>query len=151
MMDQWSGAELSAELSVDLDVLTAVVGVVGGDPVETRRALIDAYLGQADGWISDLVAGAAQDDAVAVRAASHALTSSSQLLGATRLAGLLTECGLAARSSGMDLRACAGDAADEYARVSVIFRALGAVDGPAGADPDRTYSAPLEDLRLLGE
>nr|MBA2389148.1 response regulator [Geodermatophilaceae bacterium] len=123
------------EAPVDVDVLDSIIDQMGADPVETRRILIDSYLEQGDGWIVDLVNGASVDDAGAVRSATHALSSSSQLLGAGQLAALLTECGEAARNGGSDLRPTAAAAAREYARAATAFQAIRDADAdplPAG-------------------
>lgn len=109
------------EPPVDLGVLDRLTAQMGARP-EVRRSLIEAFLEQGDAWIVDLVDAARAGDPGGVATASHALRSSSGMLGAAELARLLGEAERLARDGGGPLEPAALAASRAYDRAASAFR-----------------------------
>jgi hypothetical protein len=114
--------------AVDLDVLHRLSADMGADSPDGRQMLIDAYLEQAGGWVGDLLPVAQRGDRERIRMIAHTLASSSALLGAHRLAELLSESGRVARTDGppgsSELVEAARQVTAEYARVAALLEGI---------------------------
>lgn len=114
--------------AVDVDVLTDLVEQIGKGLPGLRGELVADYLRDAPRQISKLVAALAAKDDAGAAAAAHQLRSGSALLGATRLAQLLSEVEAAAGRSGSDLGALGATAVAEFALVRVEMGELHSAD-----------------------
>lgn len=76
---------------VDHGALRQLTAEMGDSSPAGQRELINTYLKQATAWISELSHAAENGDSTTVRTISHTLASSSALVGAHGLAGLLRQ------------------------------------------------------------
>src|SRR5690242_1980625 len=94
---------------------------MGADTAAECRDLVEAYLEQADGWSDQLDEAASTGDGEQARRIAHALTSSSELIGALPLVALLQQISrLATEPAGLTSAVAAARA--EYLRVAAVLR-----------------------------
>jgi CheY-like chemotaxis protein len=116
--------------AVDLTVLRKLTVDMGAESPEATADLVEAYLEQGATWMADLTVAARRADLAQIRMIAHTLGSSSLLLGAQRLADLLTEAGRIARHEGepqhdqVGLVLSADAVTGEYRRVDGELRAV---------------------------
>ncbi len=110
--------EVSPAPAVDTGVFEALLEQLAADGSTLREQLLDGYLDQARVQIPQLVAAAGTTDTELVRRLAHGMRSSSAVLGAGTLAGLLGEAEDAARSGSCDLLPTALRIKDEFDRVT---------------------------------
>ena len=108
---------LLASPAIDIEVLDDLLAEIDSGPDE-RNFLIDSYLEDGADLVGRLSSAASVGDTTAVAKAAHAFQSSSALLGATALVGLLGEAEHAARSAPEDMEALALEIRREYERVT---------------------------------
>ena len=126
--------------AVDFSVLARIAADIGAQSPDALRTLIEAYLTQADQWITDLTTAAHEGNTHTVGRIAHTLGSSSALLGAQTLADHLAE---AARITGSDpgdrddLATAAATTAAEYVRVVAALRAVMEPNGVNVFHPNR--------------
>jgi FOG: HPt domain len=88
---------------LDDAVLAELRESTGGDD-DFVRELVDAYVGEATGYLDAMTAAAAAADAAAIVRPSHTLKSSSATMGAMRLSAIcrgIEEAARAGRSDGL--------------------------------------------------
>jgi HPt (histidine-containing phosphotransfer) domain-containing protein len=117
-------ADQGDDPAVDPAALDGLLDQLGDAGPATRRAVLDSYLGQGAAWIDECVAAARTGDRETVARVAHTLQSSSQIVGAMRLASLLRAAGEASRTAGADLAPHAGPLSTEYARVVLALETL---------------------------
>jgi HPt (histidine-containing phosphotransfer) domain-containing protein len=113
------------EPAVDPAVLDGLLDQLGDAGPATRRAVLDNYVSQGTGWIEELVTAAHAGDGETIGRVAHTLRSSSQVVGALRLATLLREAEQASRIAGTDLVPYACSIETEYHRVAAALAAMG--------------------------
>ena len=89
--------------SLDQDVLDRLGRDMGGEAAVTR--ILSMYVGKLPGEISGLNAHADSGDLGALTENAHRMKSSTAMLGATRLAGLLAELEASAKAGDADAAA----------------------------------------------
>jgi HPt (histidine-containing phosphotransfer) domain-containing protein len=115
--------------TLDRAALDELLETVGGDR-EFLVELIETYLGDSPGLLTDLSAGIAAGDAAAVRRAAHTLKSTSATFGATGLATTCREIEAAAAEDDLaDLLPRVEGAAVEYEAVAAELRSVAAEGG----------------------
>jgi PAS domain S-box-containing protein len=117
-------ADQGDDPAVDPAALDGLLDQLGDAGPATRRAVLDSYLGQGAAWIDECAAAARTGDRETVARVAHTLQSSSQIVGAMRLASLLRAAGEASRTAGADLAPHAGPLSTEYARVVLALETL---------------------------
>jgi CheY-like chemotaxis protein len=110
--------------SVDAQILAALVDQVAGEDTNGRSQLIDIYLGDADRRIDDLAAAVRVDDPDGFARAAHGLRSGTALVGALRLADLLTRSETMARTGISDLRTIGEEIETEYHEVTATLQRM---------------------------
>lgn len=106
---------------LDDAVLAELRDSTGGDE-EFVRELVDAYVGEATGYLEAMTSAAAADDAAAIVRPAHTLKSSSATMGAMRLSAIcrgIEEAGRAGRAGGL-----AGDVEAAHAAWAATLEAL---------------------------
>ncbi|MDQ1676772.1 MAG: hypothetical protein QOC93_1916 [Actinomycetota bacterium] len=116
---------------IDPAALDGLLQQLGEAGPATRRAVLDSYLDQGTGWVGELVTAAHGADGATVARIAHTLQSSSQIVGAVRLAELLRDAEESGRTGTGDLVAQAAGIGSEYHRVAA------ALDGLRGDDQGR--------------
>jgi CheY-like chemotaxis protein len=137
--DGGTGPDSPLEPAVDSAVLAGLLDQLGDAGPATRRSVLDSYLGQGGGWIDELVTAAHAGDAETIARTTHTLHSSSQIVGALRLATLLREAEQACRIADTDLVPYAVAIETEYRRVAAALAAMRA-DTDATAHPTEEHS-----------
>jgi signal transduction histidine kinase/CheY-like chemotaxis protein len=109
--------------AVDRAVLDGLSADLGGDP-GLRQEVLGSYLQESADDIRQLAAAAATDDRAIVQSVAHRLRSSSALIGAAVLAGLLLDLEVLARNGVEDLRGATDLVDAEHGRVVAALVAL---------------------------
>ena len=86
---------------LDDDVLGELRDSTGGDEAFVRE-LVEAYVGEATGYLDAMIAAATAGDAEAMVRPAHTMKSSSATMGAMRLAGICRALEEAARAGRTD-------------------------------------------------
>lgn len=106
---------------LDDAVLAELRESTGGDD-DFVRELVDAYVGEATGYLEAMTSAAAAADVAAIVRPAHTLKSSSATMGAMRLSAIcrgIEEAGRAGRADGL-----AGDVAAAHAAWAATLEAL---------------------------
>jgi PAS domain S-box-containing protein len=114
--------------TIDPAALDGLLQQLGDAGRATRRAVLDSYLDQGAGWIGELVTAAHAGGHDIVARIAHTLRSSSEIVGARRLADLLRAAEEAGRTRTGDLVVGAVAIEDEYHRVAAALGELRADD-----------------------
>jgi HPt (histidine-containing phosphotransfer) domain-containing protein len=114
---------------IDPAALDGLLQQLGDAGRATRRAVLDSYLDQGAGWIGELVTAAQSTEGRdTVARIAHTMRSSSEIVGARRLADLLRAAEDAGRAGTGDLAAQAVAVEAEYHRVAAALGRLRADD-----------------------
>jgi HPt (histidine-containing phosphotransfer) domain-containing protein len=108
--------------AVDLTILNRTSNEMGADTAAGRQDLIQAYLEQGDAWIEQLAAAAQHGDGAQAHRIAHALHSSSALIGALPLVGLLDQIATRTVTESAGLRPVVAATVAEYQRVAAVLR-----------------------------
>ncbi|HEY0358067.1 MAG TPA: PAS domain S-box protein, partial [Mycobacteriales bacterium] len=114
--------------TIDPAALDGLLQQLGDAGRATRRAVLDSYLDQGAGWIGELVTAAHAGGHDIVARIAHTMRSSSEIVGARRLADLLRAAEEAGRTRTGDLVVGAVAIEAEYHRVAAALRRLRADD-----------------------
>lgn len=108
--------------AIDEAALEQLMEQLDDESGELLRELIDSYLSDSTPDVAGFVAAADANDATAVLRIAHSLRSTSGLLGAKVMVGLLRDTEDAARTDSPDLGPMARAAQQEFERVSSSLR-----------------------------
>lgn len=110
--------------AVDAAVLDALIDDLGAAGSGMLGMLWQSYLQEGEPSVTRLCDAAERNDVEAVCSLAHGLKSSSALLGALPLAGLLQQAEDAARAGGFGLMPIAAAIGAEYLRVALVAESL---------------------------
>jgi HPt (histidine-containing phosphotransfer) domain-containing protein len=105
-------------------VFEALMEQIDDPETGLRATLLTTFVDQGRGQIAELLAAATSADAATIVRVAHTWRSSSALLGATVLAGLLSQAEATARDGKRDLTTIGPPIQEEYDRVAAAMANL---------------------------